>query len=206
MGPLKFFLGIDIARSKEGIYLIQRKYAFELVADVGVSGAKPFNTPMEQHKKLISYGLNSLLHTDCPNALNDPLIKEPDQFRSLVGCLIYLTITRSDICYVVQHLSQFMHAPKTSHMEAAIRVVRYIKDSPGLGFFLPSQNSLQLSGYCDSDWASCPMSRRFITGYYVKLGDSLLSWRTRNKIQCPVLLQKQSTEIWLRPHVNLFGS
>lgn len=144
-------MGIEIARSKDGIYLSQRKYALELVADVGVSGAKPFNTPMEQHKKFTSIDLDTLIGDQCQPLPDDPILAEPDQYWRLVGRFIYLTITRPDICYAVQHLSQFMHAPKTSHVDAAIRVVQYIKGSPGLGFFLPSQNSLYLSGYCDSD-------------------------------------------------------
>lgn len=78
MGSLKYFLGNEIARSKDGIFLNQRKYALELVADVGVSGAKPFNTPMEQHKKFTSTDLDYLIGASCQPTLNDFILAEPD--------------------------------------------------------------------------------------------------------------------------------
>lgn len=94
-------MGIEIARSKDGIYLSQRKYALELVVDVGVSGAKPFNTPMDQHNKFTSIDLDTLIGDQCQPLPDDPILAEPDQYRRLVGRLIFLTITRPDICYAV---------------------------------------------------------------------------------------------------------
>uniref|UniRef100_A0A3Q7GAZ3 Reverse transcriptase Ty1/copia-type domain-containing protein n=1 Tax=Solanum lycopersicum TaxID=4081 RepID=A0A3Q7GAZ3_SOLLC len=74
----------------------------------------------------------------------------------LIGRLLYLTMTRPDIAYAVQLLSQFMHKPKESHMLAALRVIRYIKNSPGLGMLMSSASSHSLTAYCDSDWEACP--------------------------------------------------
>ncbi|XP_073025307.1 uncharacterized protein [Primulina eburnea] len=181
LGRLKYFLGIEVARSHDGIYLNQRKYVLELIKDVGVSGSKPFDTPMEQHRKLTTVELDSIINPNSAVLSADPLLINPDAYQRLVGRLIYLTITRPDICYVVQHLSQFMHSPKKSHMDAVIRVVKYLKCSPGLGILLSSKNSMTLSAYCDSDWASCPMSRRSLTGFCIQLGTSLLSWRTKKQ-------------------------
>lgn len=70
---------------------------------------------------------------------DDALLPDASTYKRLFGRLIYLTITRPDICYAVQVLSQFMHAPKVSHMEAAMMVVRYLKLSPGLGILLSSR-------------------------------------------------------------------
>lgn len=181
LGNLKYFLGIEIARSPEGIYLDQRKYVLELITDTGISGSKPFCTPMEHHNKLTTIDLDMLNTSIQPASSPDPLLTNPDSYQRLIGRLIYLTITRPNICYVVQHLSQFMHSPKQSHMDAAIRVVKYLKCSPGLGILLTAQNSMSLLAYCDSDWASCPMSRRSLTYFCIKLGDSLLSWRTKKQ-------------------------
>lgn len=109
------------------------------------------------------------------------VIDDPDSYKRLVGRLIYLTITRPEICYEVQRLSQFLHSPKHSHMDAALRVAKYVKGSPGMGIFFSADSALKLSAYCDSDWDSCPMSRRSLTGFCVKLGESLVSWRTKKQ-------------------------
>jgi len=74
-----------------------------------------------------------------------------------------------------------MKHPKRSHWEAALRIVRYIKSSPGLGVFLKRGSITKLQGFCDSDWASCPNTRRSVTGYVVKLGDSLISWKSKKQ-------------------------
>ncbi|XP_019267575.1 PREDICTED: uncharacterized protein LOC109244869 [Nicotiana attenuata] len=66
-------------------------------------------------------------------------------------------------------------------MEAAIRVVRYVKQEPGLGIFLSTAGSDKLTAYCDADWVSCPNTRRFVTGYSVKFGDSLISWNSKKQ-------------------------
>ncbi|RVW99485.1 Retrovirus-related Pol polyprotein from transposon RE1 [Vitis vinifera] len=116
LGDLKYFLGIEVSRSKKGISISQRKYTLEILKDGGFLGAKPVNFPMEQNIKLSDSG---------------ELLKDPSQYRRLVGRLIYLTITRPDITYSVHVLSRFMHAPRRPHMEAVLRVLRYLKNSPG---------------------------------------------------------------------------
>ncbi|CAL2245487.1 unnamed protein product [Prunus armeniaca] len=109
------------------------------------------------------------------------LLADPAKYRRLVDRLIYLTITRPDITYAVQVLSRFMHEPRKPHMEAALRILKYLKNTPGQGLFFPAQNNLKLSAYCDSDWAGCPTTRRSTTGYCVFLGNSLISWRTKRQ-------------------------
>ncbi len=166
LGNLKYFLGIEVSRSKKGISISQRKYTLEILKDRGLSGSKPVNFPMEQNVKLSDSG---------------ELLKDPSQYRRLVGRLIYLTITRPNITYSVHVLSRFMHAPRKPHMEAALRVLRYLKSSPRQGLFFPSQNNLSLRAFSDSDWAGCPISRRSTTGYCVFLGSSLISLRTKRQ-------------------------
>ena len=74
-----------------------------------------------------------------------------------------------------------MHAPRVEHWDAALRVVRYLKGSPGQGILLPSNCDLRLTGWCDSDWASCPLTRRSLTGWIVFLGGSPISWKTKKQ-------------------------
>lgn len=90
--------------------------------------------------------------------------------------MIYLTITRTNIAFRVQTLNQFLHQPKQTHIEVALRIVRYLKKQPNQGVLLSSKNSLNLIVYyCGSDEASCPISIRSVTGYLIKLEDSLIT-------------------------------
>ncbi|XP_019226234.1 PREDICTED: uncharacterized protein LOC109207715 [Nicotiana attenuata] len=125
---------------------------------------------MEQNHKLTTVEYDK--HT---GNVNDAELQEACSYQKLIGKLLYLTITRPDISFAVQVLSQFMQHPKESHMEAALRVVKYVKGNPGLEILLKGGATDKLTAYCDSDWAACPNNRRSVTGYVVKLGDSLLS-------------------------------
>lgn len=109
---MKYFLGIEVARSRNGIYLNQRKYSLELIAEAGVAGACPLLTPMEQNAKSTSHQLDAIMQHSNSSSFGDTLSEDPSVYKRLVGRLLYLTITRPDICYAVQHLTQFMHTPK----------------------------------------------------------------------------------------------
>ncbi|XP_019066955.2 uncharacterized mitochondrial protein AtMg00810-like [Solanum lycopersicum] len=177
LGELRYFLGIEFARNSTGILMHQRKYCLELISDMGLSSSKPVGDPIKLNKRLTTTEFE--LHFSPANE-HDKLLKDPGVYRKLIGRLLYLTITRPYVAFSVQLLSQFMHSPKTSHMDASMRVVRYIKQSPGLGIFMTSVVDNQLRAYFDADWASCPNNRKSIAGYIVTYGDSLISWKFKN--------------------------
>ncbi|XP_019246351.1 PREDICTED: uncharacterized protein LOC109226003 [Nicotiana attenuata] len=174
---MKYFVGLEIARSKDGISVCQRKFALELISDLGLAGSKPATTPLEVNQRLTSVAYDKGLAADDTEI--DEAMEDATSYQKLVGKLLYLTMTRPDIAYAVQNLSQFMHSPKKSHMEATLRVVKYLKNAPGLGILLSSKRSNELIIFCNADWATCPMTRKSVSGFVVKIGDSLLSWKSK---------------------------
>lgn len=109
------------------------------------------------------------------------LLEDKEMYRSLVGRLMYLTITRPDITFAVNKLCQFSSAPRTSHLTAVYKVLQYIKGTIGQGLFYSADHDLTLTGFADSDWASCQDSRRSTTGFAMFLGSSLISWRSKKQ-------------------------
>ncbi|GKE35742.1 cysteine-rich receptor-like protein kinase 8, partial [Tanacetum coccineum] len=139
----------------------------------GVQNAKPYKLPKDHNLKL---------QADMGSPLADP-----KTYRKLIGKLIYLTVTRLDICYTVQLLSQFMQNPTSIHMQAAKHLLRYLINCPGQGVVLTHKPAAYLTACCDSDWASCPMSRRSTTGYCILLGESPISWKSKKQVVVSLL-------------------
>lgn len=175
LGELKYFLGLKVLRSREGIVLNQRKYALELIEDVGLGGAKVVSTPLEQNLKLITTEFDKALQ----QSSNDFLVKDKAIYQRLIGLLLYLIDTRLDISYDVQHLSQFMQQLKSSHLDAALRVVRYVKKDPGQGLLFKASGDVQMLAYCNFDWATCAMSRKSVIGFCIKIRELLVSWKSK---------------------------
>ncbi|XP_047256248.1 uncharacterized mitochondrial protein AtMg00810-like [Capsicum annuum] len=170
LGNLKYFLGIEVLRSTSGMILNQRKYVLELISDTGLSGSKPAITPLESNVRLTSLEYDQTTGEKC-----DDLLSDASSYQRLVGKLMYATISRPDISFAVHTLSQFMQYPKRSHWEVAFRVVRYLKGSVGQGIWLNTEHSTTLTCWCDLYWATCPNTRRSVTGYAVHFGESLIS-------------------------------
>ncbi|KAI3719915.1 hypothetical protein L6452_20821 [Arctium lappa] len=167
LGNLKYFLGIEVTRVPEGLVLSQRKYILDIFDDCGMQGCRPCSFPIEQNLKL-------------DKGEKDPKI-DASQYRRIIGRLLYLQATRPDIAYTVNLLSQFVADPRQPHMTAAVRVLRYLKTTPGQGVLLPRAGGSNLLAYCDSDWLGCPLTRRSRTGYVLLLGGAPISWKTKKQ-------------------------
>ncbi|XP_071699526.1 uncharacterized mitochondrial protein AtMg00810-like [Rutidosis leptorrhynchoides] len=167
LGELSYFLGLEVSKTAQRVFISQQKYTNDLLKENGVLNSKPYKLPLDPNTKL---------QADVGTPLQDP-----ELYRRLIGKLIYLTITRPDICYSVQILSPFMQSPTSVHLQAVKHLLRYLLNAPAQGILLANNSAVELRAYCDSDWASCPMTRRSTTGYCILLGDSPVSWKSKKQ-------------------------
>ncbi|KAK9911087.1 hypothetical protein M0R45_035010 [Rubus argutus] len=166
LGPLKYFLGIEMATSHKGLFLNQRKYVLDLLKDANMWDCKPATSP-----------LDSKFHLDVSS---DPLL-EVSSYQRLVGKLIYLTITRPDITYAVSIVSQFMHSPTMAHLHIVKRILRYLKGSVGRGILMKNNGNTEIMGYTDADWAGNTLDRKSTTGFCTFVGGNLVTWRSKKQ-------------------------
>ncbi|XP_065861932.1 uncharacterized mitochondrial protein AtMg00810-like isoform X3 [Euphorbia lathyris] len=166
LGALKYFLGIEVSRSKKGIFLSQRKYVLDLLSETGKSGAKPCSAPMTPNAHLTSEG--------------EPF-EDLGRYRRLVGKLNYLTVTRPDIAYSVSVVSQFMSSPTVDHWTALVQILCYLKGTPGRGLLYKNYGHTQIECFSDADWAGDKDDRRSTTGYCVFVGGNLISWKSKKQ-------------------------
>jgi len=128
---------------------------------------KPTATPMNQKEKFCK--------EDEAARVDERL------YRSLIGCLMYLTTTKLDIMYVVSLLSRYMHCASEIHFQAAKRILRYVKGTIDYGIRFSQVKSFNLLGYSDSDWAGCADDMRNTSGYCFTLSSGMFSWCSKKQ-------------------------
>ncbi|GJW81891.1 retrovirus-related pol polyprotein from transposon TNT 1-94 [Tanacetum coccineum] len=166
LGGLSYFLGLEVSYTNDGLFLSQAKYATYVLTRAALLDSKPVSTPLAANEVFVTGG---------------SLFANPTLYRSLVGALQYLTITRPDLSYAVNQASQFLHAPTDAHFQSVKRILRYVKGTItyGLIFLRPRSNSIL--GYSDADWARCIETRRSTYGYSIFLGGNLVSWSAKKQ-------------------------
>ncbi|KAG3235934.1 hypothetical protein PI124_g19044 [Phytophthora idaei] len=189
-GLLTQYLGIEMAQTDDSVTNNQSKYAREILETFGYSQAHAVGNPMETNVKLVPLGESEDADTSF-------------EYRKAVGMLMYLaTGTRPDLAFAVGQLSRFVAKPSAKHVGTLKRVLRYLAGTVGYGITYERANevpsSVALEGYCDSDWANDPESRKSTTGFVFTLAGGAISWMSRRQSIVALSTAEPST----LPHVR----
>jgi histone deacetylase 1/2 len=177
LGELNYFLGIEVKPIQGGILLKQEKYTGDILERVGMRTCKSSSTPLAPTEKLSKEDGELLSPEDAT------------KYRSIVGALQYLTLTRPDLAFAVNKC-QFLHAPTTSHWTVVKRILRYVKGTSGIGIKITKSSSTLLSAFFDADWAGSVDDRRSTGGFAVFFGPNLISWSAKKQ----ATVSRSSTE------------
>jgi len=167
LGLMTYFLGIEIKQSDNEVFISQKKYAKEILRKFQMEECKAVSTPMNQKEKLSK--------EDGADKVDE------GYYRSMIGCLMYLTATRPDILFVVSLLSRFMHCASETHLVAARRILRYVKGTIDYGVKYESCQNFKLCGFSDSDWAGSIDDMKSTSGYCFSIGSGVFSWCTKKQ-------------------------
>ena len=167
LGLMRYFLGIEVHRSKTGIFISQSKYAHEILKRFNMVNSKAAPTPSITGLKLRKEDRGSNV---------DPIL-----FKSMVGSLMYLTTTRPNIMHGVNLISRFMKTPKESHWKAGKRILRHVNGTIDFGINYSTLEDFKLIGYTDNDCGRNIDDRKITSGYTFHLGTCMVSWASRKK-------------------------
>ena len=163
---LRYFLGVEVMRSKHEIFLSQRKYALDLLFETGKLGAKSCSSSM-------ALGIHL--------TREDELFEDPERYRRLVGKLNYLTVTRPDIAHSVSVVSHYMSSPTVDNWAVVEHILCYLKGAPGRGILYDNHGKNRVECFTDADWAGSKEDRRSTSGYCVFVGGNLVSWKSKKQ-------------------------
>jgi hypothetical protein len=162
LGPLHFFFGIDVINNTADFLLSHQRYILDILCHTNMVATKHVSSLMSTTNSLSAFDGTSF---------DDPIL-----YRSIVGALKYLCITRSDISYTVKKLSQFMLQPTVLHWQSVKKLLRFLKETFHFGVQFQKSISTTLQAYTNANYAGSRDDRRSTGGYCIFLGPNLISW------------------------------
>ncbi|XP_014490299.1 uncharacterized protein LOC106753033 [Vigna radiata var. radiata] len=200
MGELTYFLGLQVKQTIDGIFIHQSKYCNDLLKRFQMLDCKDATTPMATN-----YYLDL-----------DETSKSVDQkmYRGMIGSLLYLTVSRTDIMHSLCLYARFQSDPKESHLTVVKRILKYLKGTKNLGLWYPNGTNMFLTGYSDSNFGGCKLDRKSTSGTCHLLGSSLISWNSKK--QAYVALSTTEAEyiaagsccaqsLWIKSQLEAYG-
>ncbi|KAH9779612.1 retrovirus-related pol polyprotein from transposon RE2 [Citrus sinensis] len=171
LGVLSYFLGIEVMYDTYCIFLSQKKYIRDLLSRVEMINCKDIDTPMSTGMKLQKEAQGNLGH----------YVEDVTHYRSIVGGMQYLVLTRPEIAFSVHKLSQYVSAPTLQHLMACKRVLRYLKATQDYGLKFIKDGDMKLIGFTDADWAGDLDDRKSVGAYCIYLGHNMISWSSKKQ-------------------------
>lgn len=167
LGKMRYFLGIEVIQSPNGIFVCQRKYARKVLARFDMENSNPVLNPIVPGTKLLK---------DEEGTKVDATL-----FKKMVGSLMYLTATRPDLMYGVSLICRYMGYPTEYHWRAGKRLLRYLKGTTELGIFYKRGSKMNLNVYTDSDYAGDSDDRRSTSGFAFLLDSLAVTWSSKKQ-------------------------
>ncbi|CAL1409822.1 unnamed protein product [Linum trigynum] len=201
LGKMKYFLGVEVHQSVAGMFICQKKYIRDMLEKFQLASCNFVKNPVSPGMKFTKAG--------------DGISVNSTEYKQLIGSLLYVTVTRPDIMYIVCTLSRFMESPMRQHMLAAKRVLRYLKGTMAYGIWYKGMKEEEpLLGYTDSDYAGDLDDRKSTSGYTFFLANGVISWASKK--QPIVTLSTTEAEfvaasfcstqcVWLRRILEMIG-
>ena len=199
LDDLHYFLGIEVKKVKDGIVLSQEKYVSDVLKRAGMMNCKISNMPLSTSEKLAKEE-------------GEPLsAEESTNYRSVVGALQYLTLTRPDISFPINKVCQFLHTPTLAHWTTVKRILRYLRGTMSIGLKVTRSTSTLVSAFSDADSAGCPDDRRSTGGFAIFFGPNLISCsarkqatvsRSSKEAEYKALTNATAELIWIQTFLN----
>ncbi|KAD2805483.1 hypothetical protein E3N88_38860 [Mikania micrantha] len=167
MSDIKFFLGLQIDQTDNGIFIHQTKYIQDVLKRFSMPDSKPISTPIQP---------NHGIEPDIKGEIIDPTL-----YREIIGSLMYLTASRPDIVFATSICARYLSKPKLSHLIAVKRILRYLKGTPDTGLWYPKDDNFSFNAYSDSDYGGCKTDAKSTTGGAQFLGERLVSWQCKKQ-------------------------
>lgn len=176
LGEAKFCLGLRITRDRANgiIYLDQRRHIEDLLRKFNMTECKPVLLPADPNQRL------SKAMSPTTSAEKELMSQVP--YQEAVGGLLYIAQgSRPDVTYAVNSVSRFNNNPGKPHWEAVKRIIRYLKGTIDAKLTFSKASKLNVSGYCDADWAGDLDERLSCTGYVFVSQGGAISWNSKRQ-------------------------